>query len=380
MNFPDHDCINPPTMTANTRLFPEFPPITKQQWLTEIEKDLKGKPYDTLRHTTPEGISLEPFYHNDDRPTKRPAFSAGQTNNDWAIGEDIIVSNAKKANQQLLAALNGGVNAPRLVFTKSPTLVSLQLILQDVNLAYISLHLAGKIAPEKVLLNLHLIAQQNNVSPNDIQGSLQFDVNSLKINELIDLIEFTENTLSHFKVLTFHGNDLATLTKNGVSLIHQLRERNVPIEKLQARVQFSLEIGKSYFYEIARLRALKLVWANILAAYGCTNTTMPTIQAHFRLDTQTDDTNTNMIRATTQALSAAIGGVTSLTVLPSDGGKGENPDFSRRIARNVQHLLKMESYLDKVIDPAAGSYYIEHLTDALAEKVWELVIGELVIG
>jgi methylmalonyl-CoA mutase len=361
-------------MTADTRLFPEFPPITKQQWLAEIEKDLKGKPYDTLRHTTPEGISLEPFYHSDDRPTQRPAFSAGQTNNDWEIGEDIVVSNAKKANQQLLAALNGGVNAPRLIFAKSPTLVSLEIILKDVNLAYISLHLAGKLAPEKVLLNLHLIAQQHKTSPNDIKGSLQFNVNALKINELIDLIEFTENTLSHFKIFTFTGNDITILTKNGASFVHQLMQRNISLEKLASRIQFSLEIGQSYFYEIARLRALKLVWANILAAYGCKNAAIPNIQAHFRLDAQKEDANSNMIRATTQALSAAIGGVASLTVLPSDAMSGENTDFARRIARNVQHLLKMESYLDKVIDPAAGSYYIEHLTDALAEKTWKEVI------
>jgi methylmalonyl-CoA mutase len=358
-------------MTADTRLFPEFPPITKQQWLAEIEKDLKGKPYDMLRHTTPEGISLEPFYHSDDRPTQRPAFSAGQTNNDWEIGEDIVVSNAKKANQQLLTALNGGVNAPRLIFAKSPTLVSLEIILKDVNLAYISLHLAGKMAPEKVLLNLHLIAQQKKISPNNLKGSLQFNLTSLKINELVDLIEFTDNTLSNFKIFTIAGNDLAIMTKNSASLVHQLIENKISIEKIQAQVQFSLEIGQSYFYEIAQLRALKLVWANILAAYGCKNATIPTIQARFRLDAQKEDAHSNMIRATTQALSAAIGGVTSLTVLPSDAITGETTDFARRIARNVQHLLKMESYLDKVIDPAAGSYYIEHLTDALAEKTWQ---------
>jgi methylmalonyl-CoA mutase len=361
-------------MPTNTRLFTEFPAITKQQWLAEIEKDLKGKAYSTLQYQTPEGITIEPFYHADDRPAQRSAIIAAQSNNDWEIGEDIVVITAKQANQQLLAALSGGVNAPRLIFGKSPTMVSLQIILKAVDLPYISLHLAGKVAPEKVLLYLHLIAQERKNDPSTLKGSIQSST-KLNLDQIVAAIEFTENTLSNFKVVTIHGDNLNEITKYGAALVEKLIGANVKIAHVQAYTQFSLTLGTSYFYEIARLRALKIVWANVLAAYSCTDSLTTTIHAHLRPDSQVTDPNTNMIRATTQALSAAIGGVASLTLLPSDAVNGIDTDFSRRIARNVQHLMKMESYLDKVIDPAAGSYYVESLTDALAEKAWANLIA-----
>ena len=144
---------------------------------------------------------------------------------------------------------------------------------------------------------------------------------------------------------------LATILKKGVHLMDTLNLKD------GNSFQFSLPIGKSYFVEIAKIRAFKILWANVLAAYEVQNVVAPTIEVHFSKTEMTDDTNTNMIHATTQAMSAVIGGVERLTVLPSDK-KGSA--FTKRIARNVQHLLKMESFMNRVHDPAAVSY--THLT------------------
>ena len=139
-----------------------------------------------------------------------------------------------------------------------------------------------------------------------------------------------------------------------------------------SNIQFSIAIGKSYFVEIAKIRALKILWANVLKAYGW-EATSPSIEAHLSPSCQSDNPYQNMIAATTQAMSAVLGGVDRLTILPANAATEKADDFTRRIARNVQHLLKMEAYFDRVIDPAAGSYYIEQLTEQLAKQAWKVI-------
>ena len=117
---------------------------------------------------------------------------------------------------------------------------------------------------------------------------------------------------------------------------------------------------------------MRILWFNVLKAYGLSEPDL-FIAAYFAPDTQDENTHTNMVRAATQAMSAIIGGAKELYILPANVGAGENPTaFTRRIARNVQHILRLESYLDKVQDPAAGSFYIEKLTEELAKKAWAI--------
>ena len=132
----------------------------------------------------------------------------------------------------------------------------------------------------------------------------------------------------------------------------------------RGRVCHTVQIGSSYFVEIAKLRAFKLLWGNVLTAYNAVPT-LPRLFATTSPLKANDDVNIHKIQATTQAMSAVMAGIETLTVAPS-----EPNDFGRRIARNVQHLLSLESYLDRVADPAAGSYYIEKLTEQLAEAAW----------
>lgn len=134
-----------------------------------------------------------------------------------------------------------------------------------------------------------------------------------------------------------------------------------------------MTLGKSYFFEIAKIRAFKLLWLNVLKGWGAP-LRHPVVETRFQAEAYTDELYTNMIRATTMAMSAVLGGADRLTVLPYDAGREHqasySPAFSRHIARNVQHLLKMESFFSEIPDPAAGSYYIEQLTQQLAARAW----------
>jgi methylmalonyl-CoA mutase len=144
-------------------------------------------------------------------------------------------------------------------------------------------------------------------------------------------------------------------------------DNSLSIKEITQTICLSISIEKSYFLQIARLRALRLLWYNLLANYDTVPTELP-INVIFNTTEVSDNENQQLIEAATMAMSAVLGGATRLTVLPATF---EDTAFAQRIARNVQHLLKMESYLDKVIDPAAGSYYIETLTEDLAQRAWE---------
>lgn len=198
---------------------------------------------------------------------------------------------------------------------------------------------------------------------------------------LADMIHQCAESWPGYRVLQinarqYHGgpeeaiNELAMTIAKGSEYLHRLQQEGVSPTLANKHLQFGIAISKSYFVEIAKLRALRLLWANVLKAYEAEHSRTQLI-VHFAPETQDEQTNTNIIRASTQAMSAVIGGADRLYVLPSDHIKQEGySEFSLRIARNLQHLLKMESHMHRVIDPGAGSYYIEKLTDKLAEGAW----------
>ncbi len=371
---------------SKSDLFSEFPPISKVDWLRQINKDLKGKPLEELNWQAPNGLVVTPFVHADDfeilpAPIYRPEQS-------WEICEDIKVSDLATAKRQALDALEAG--AEGLCFCLDGPLEPDQFgqLLEGIHLDFIGLHFRGAgvaANPGMVLGNLERLALQRGISSTQLRGSL--DYNPVPVSRIVDwcyladLLEYAREKFPQFKLInvsTSKENELAGLLRNANVYIQKLTERGIPVSEVTQFMQFSVSIGKSYFIEIARLRALKLLWFNVLKAWDAPLKS-PVISAEFQPEMYSDDLYTNMIRATTMAMSAVQGGATRLTVLPYDAGREEQatypPAFGRRIARNVQHLLKMESALDEVQDPAAGSYYIETLTRQMAEKAWEEMGG-----
>ena len=182
----------------------------------------------------------------------------------------------------------------------------------------------------------------------------------------------TVNALSLFKKDAAVITELAEILAKGNSFLNQLNNNRLEIEDFVNQVQFSITLGDSYFLSIAKIRALKLLWQNILEAWGCNSNPPTIIEVHLTTATQTDNENYNKIKATAQAMAAVIGGAKRLYIYPSDEVKdGLGTPFAQRIALNIQHLMQLESYMNRVVDPAAGSYYIENLTNQLAEAAWK---------
>lgn len=167
-----------------------------------------------------------------------------------------------------------------------------------------------------------------------------------------------------------YSDQLAHLIYRGNRYLYLLQEEGIAPDQVNQSLVFELEIGDHFLPEVAKIRSLRKLWTTILDAYGVKGRC--NIMVRTLINQDAEEVNNNMIRAGSQALSAVIGGTDYLIVTPSDAMTDPTgTEFSRQVARNVQHILQMESYLDRVIDPAAGSYYIEQMTDALSQKAWQ---------
>ncbi len=380
---------------SNQNLFSEFAPVSKADWLARIEKDLKGRPISELTWELPP-LSIDPFAHADDF-TELPESLAHKTSNTWEIGNNIEVFNSdfKTANKQALTALMGGSNAINFIDNDYPSENQLITLIENIELDFISIHFTEKtngVNPLDFLKTLHSTTINQGKNPQILRGSVSFNPFSERlkfVDEGVELLQWTSKNMPQFKVISidampfFKGSEnvVEELTETLIganNCINSLTNKDLNIENINHFIKFNFNIGISYFIEIAKLRAFKLLWANVLDAHGLNVLThsnsknlAPTLYAYISPETQVEDVHTNKIRATTQAMSAVLGGVDMLTISSSDALSAESSDFNRRIARNVQHLLQMESYLDKVSDPAAGSFYIEKLTNQIAEMVWQ---------
>lgn len=369
-------------------LFSDFPTLSKTEWLALLEKDLKGKPISDLSWQLGHEVTIDSFYHPDDLipawapiPHNRPA-------NSWEIGELYTVDDVAVANSQILEGLNGGVQGVGLKLSRPLSSLEWSTLLEGVKLDLISTNL-GENYPDKSplhLLNQFLEwVQKNGFDPHQLRGSLNFDPfldwATPPLAELKEALQLVKTTLPLFRVLRLNGRyyhadvehtgrELAMILAKGSEYLARLGEFGFGADEVSRSLQISISIGKSYFVEIAKLRALRILWNNVLQAYGAPLEPAE-IVVSFARDSQDENIHTNMIRAATQTMSAVIGGADRIYVLPANAASGAPSDtFTRRIARNVQHLLQLESHFEKVIDPAAGSYYIEKMTELLARSAW----------
>ncbi len=375
-------------MASNKSLFASFPPSSKADWLAKISADLKGKPIETLDWQLEKSIRLSPVYSAEDL-SDPPSITAQKNNNNWQIGEYIDVEDMKQANTDILEGLIGGVNAPLIRLGHLPTVDELAILLKGVEPDFINIHFEPKHAgkdPAELFRNLIFFARKQGFELSSIKGSVDFDPlldwANPPFKPLARILKFAGHYVPHFKVMQVNGRvfhtgiengslELALILSKGVEYLDQMEKLGIPPAQTNAHLQFSVAISSSYFVEIAKLRALRILWANVMNAYELKNENTPPLLVHFASESQTNDVEMNKIRAATQAMAAVIGGADTVFIPPSDAKQNKkSTSFTRRIARNVQHLLQMESHLDRVVDPAAGSYYIESLTKELCEHAW----------
>ncbi|MEO1714957.1 MAG: methylmalonyl-CoA mutase family protein, partial [Bacteroidota bacterium] len=334
-----------------------FSPTDKATWLAKVEKDLKGRALKELTWSLPEDIEITPFANAEDlpgalSPIRRP-------NNQWEIGETFILGDDPKvANQQLLEALTKGVNSPLVVFSEMPSEIYLEQLLQEIHLGYIHLGIQPATPADtqsvasrmQDYLTKHYTGQpiswslsgvSNTMDASTWKGLLDAGTQSPKL-ALVDARPWFGNREGVV-------NELSKTTQGLIQVLETAQATEIDLSQWIQQVRVQLQVGTSYFLEIAKIRALKHLMANVLQSFQIKEGSLLGIDAYLAPQAYGEEIHTNKIRATSMAMSAVIAGVDRLTVLPSDGEEGAKADgFSRRVARNVQHILMLESHLDHV--------------------------------
>ncbi|MEL6866783.1 MAG: methylmalonyl-CoA mutase family protein [Bacteroidota bacterium] len=373
-------------MDNRENLFSEFAPISRQNWMEKVAKELKGRPLDDINWAVEEGIEISPYFSAEEQKQKniQPLKAVANT---WTIAAHFSWTTALKTlNQQLLKELNNGLELLCFQMTANSVLspASFKQLLAGVELKFIRIHFAlSGFPPEKLLKHWLDYLKDRYEDWSDIRFSLHAAPDQYQNPEFLALLQTVLAHHQHFRISlappSLHraqrqtaSAELLVLLTQSRDLLNFLTKQGLSPDRAASLLQLELTIGTSYFVEIAKLRALQILWANLTAAYGLSTVQLAPLSAHLALSSQTEDIHVNMIRATSQAMSAVLGGVDVLYLRPADAATQSEPgEFTRRVARNIHHLLKMESHLDRVVDPAAGSYYIEELTRQLALKTWQ---------
>ncbi len=371
----------------NIPLNDPFPSVTKADWIAQVAKDLKDpNAYDTLHWHTPEGFTAEPFYTTDDLNELPLAEiqAAQKAAPGWLNAPAYEVVDGSEGDYR--DALRAGADALVLRSAVFQNRAGVDLAVED-NRVTARLLNGIKLSETPVFFQTNqpaadFVLDLKRVIPYQLQGGLLTapdDTTAEATHLTMDSPRFRTVCVSGHD---FHNagatatQELAFTMSRLVDTYDQLTEQGLTVEQLAPKTIFSLSVGTSYFIEIAKLRALRVLVAKLLRAYSPTVPCVP-LAVHCTTSTFYESTATpytNMLRATTEAMSAVVGGCDVLTVRPYDALFAEPSEFSHRIARNVSLLLKYESYFDKVADPSAGSFYIETLTHQLVQSAWALFL------
>jgi methylmalonyl-CoA mutase len=396
--------------TKKTALLSDFAPISTAQWEAQIEKDLKGADPQKLVWRTLEGINLKPYHRSEDiESLPHVGAKAGcfpfvrgnsANNNAWEIRQDIRVFDTEDANRKALEIMYKGVDSIGFnTINNAPAQQKhMHELLQDIHPECVSINFVSGNAAPRVLSMFYADLELKQSDTSAVRGSIDYDPYGYvtetghfshseeeSIESAYGLVAFAKRNLPQFRVLNvdaqiFHNagsnavQELAFAMAMGNEYLAKLTDKGLLGSEIAAKLQFTFAVGSNYFMEIAKIRAARYLWAQIVKTYGAAEEDCKAYihSVTSKWNQTIYDPNVNMLRNTTEAMSAVIGGTDSLTVLPHNTAYEKTSDFSERIARNVQILLKEESYLDKVVDPAGGSYYIETLTSQLIENAWAL--------
>lgn len=354
-------------------LFDEFSPVSAKEWKQKIQFDLKGADYnETLVWESPEGIKVKPFYHADDQVAALENLTSGSG---WNIGQSIYAGNAPLANEKARKELQRG--AESICFKIPSKEIKIATLLKGINLNTVSVYFQLEFLSEdyiKSILDFEVDSSENIFLNLDPIGNLartgNWFVTWEKDFEILEnvLASNAKNVLS-VDVSLYQNAGADIVQQLAYALAHANEYLNAFGDKTEEvfSMSFKVSIGTNYFFEIAKLRALRQLWRTLSAEYGirseCHILAVPT-----KRNKTLYDYNTNMLRTTTECMSAVLGKANMIANLPYDAIYHKDNEFGERIALNQLLLLKNESYFDKVDNSADGSYYIESITAQLCEK------------
>ena len=361
----------------NTNLFQEFPEVSAKQWKQKIQMDLKGADYnETLVWESLEGINVKPFYHQED--LKNISSYSLPKGHDWSVGQSIYVGDTQKANAKALEILEKGLES--LIFNIPNEETDFESLFSGINLKEIELYVNFEFLALEPIKSLVSLLKEKKAKAHlciDIIEHLAKDGNwhhnLEKDHEL-----FTELVSLSSSDISIIGVDLSLYQNSGANMVQQLAyglahaneylnhitlkggEKSLPIT-------FTVAVGSNYFFEIAKIKALRWLWNSLAAEYGikseCNILAIPS-----KRNKTLYDYNVNMLRTTSESMSAVLGGADTVCNLAYDAIYHKDNEFGERIARNQLLLLKEEGYFTEASQISEGAYYIESLTNQLAEK------------
>ena len=420
--------------TFDLKKFCEFPFPDMKEWKETAEQSLKGKPFESLMTNTYEGIQLKPLYvrkdveeipHINDLPGEgsfvRGADFLRNPEKAWDIAQEISGRSPKAFNEAVIQDLERGQTMVNLVVDEATkrgldsdeaeeqmvglhgvpitSIEDLEAALANIDINKHRLYMHTGISTLPVYASLLAYLNKQNKSSQELEAFIGLDPigaiastgkSKLGIkrlyNSMAQLAKWSNDNTPKIKTIYVQGEvyhnagasateELAFALTTGVEYISEMLERGLTIEDVAKQIYFSFAVGSNVFMEIAKLRAARLLWSKIVASFGGSKEAQK-MYIHARTSSWTKtvyDPYVNMLRTTTEAFAGAVGGANSMHVSPFDEAIRPADSFSRRIARNTQIILQEEAYLNKSVDPAGGSWYVESLTDAVAAKSWELL-------
>jgi len=387
-------------------LFDQFPPVSTEEWRAKVEADLKGAPFDKkLVWKTNEGFNLQPMYRAEDiadlkttdsLPGEYPFVRGTKTDNEWLSRQEIMAETPEQANEVALDVLTKGVNS--LGF-KVKDAAEIPVLLKGIDLNKVEINLRS--CPKKALdVAKALVTYIKEAgAEKSFRGSVDFNPfkKALKhgqpfpgdiaamgvdmVNMVADVpglrvLSVDSDMLSNAGAYIFQ--ELGYALAWGADWLTLLTDKGLSASEVARRIKFNMGVSSNYFMELAKFRAARMLWAQIVKQYSGTSDNDCKQHVHAttsRYNQTVYDAHVNLLRSQTECMSAALAGVDSITVTPFDVPYKTPDAFSERIARNQQFLLKEESHLDKVVDPAGGSYYVETLTVSIANEAWKLFLA-----
>ncbi len=402
-------------------IFQEFPKISTSRWEEIIKADLKGADYDkNLITKTIEEINIKPYYRPEDienlNTTKQipGEFPFSRGNNSIYLKnknrQKIIVNDCFDANKKAIELISKGINSICFdLSTKEKIKIGdFVKLFEEIDITKNEINfILGKNALNIIKLFKEVVTFKQ-VNSDEVFGSMDFDPlgfitltgnkflskNYSNYDDLKSTFDYLHNNFPNFRIININAsifpNSGATAVQEtayalsmGVEYLSRASAEKIELEKLIPKIQFTFGIGSNYFMEIAKFRAIRLLWAKIIKAYFPKNPDFGKMYIH----AQTIESNKtiynpyiNILRTTTETMSAIVAGVEAITVNTFDSGFKTPTELSERIARNTQIILNEEAMLDKVIDPAGGSYFIESLTDSIAKDAWKLFLETEAVG
>jgi len=353
-------------------LFSEFDPISSKQWKQKIQFELKGEDYnDNLIWDSPENIKVKPFYNDDDLPKNLPI---NPTAKGFKICQNIFVFDLEKSIERALESISRG--AESIIFTIENEETDVNKLLERLPLESCAIYFNLNFISIDLITKIEAIAKSRNAKIYcnlDPIGHLAKEGNWFKTEEKdnFDTLNLISKQVKQSSIIVINSSLYQNAGANRVQeLAYSLAHANEYLNRISIINQpivFKISVGTNYFFEIAKLRAYRILFDCIAKEYD------PNLECHLlvsptKRNKTIYDYNVNMLRTTTECMSAIIGGADAIANLPYDALYHKDNEFGDRIARNQLLILKNESYFDKVNNPADGTYYIESLTHQLAEK------------